>query len=59
MIEAISLTLPESPTLCEGETTTLTVSDVMPKGTTVTWESDPTIVGSNEGESVEVEVVYI
>ncbi|MBR4838940.1 MAG: T9SS type B sorting domain-containing protein [Paludibacteraceae bacterium] len=58
VIEAISLTLPPSPTLCEGETTTLTVSDVLPKGTTVTWESDPTITSSNEGESVDIEVVY-
>jgi len=58
VIEAISLTLPDSPTLCEGESVTLTVTDVLPEGTTVSWEADPTITSSSEGESVTVEPAY-
>ena len=58
VIEAISLTLPDSPTLCEGESVTLTVGDVQPEGTTVSWEADPTITGTNEGETITVEPTY-
>ena len=56
VIPAISVTLPSTPTICEGEETTLTISDVKPEGTTITWSDDPTISGS--GETVTAAPTY-
>ena len=58
VIPAISLTVPEVQTVCEGESVTLTVTDVSPEGTTVSWKADPTITGSTDGESTTATPTY-
>ncbi len=55
VIPAISMDTPEPVTLCEGEETKLTVQNVSPQGTTVSWFKDPTILSATE-DSLEVTV---
>jgi gliding motility-associated-like protein len=43
VIPSISLDVPEVQTICEGEEVELAVSNVQPDGTTVSWQTDPTI----------------
>jgi gliding motility-associated-like protein len=43
VIPSISLDVPEAQTVCEGEEVELAVSNVQPDGTTVSWQTDPTI----------------
>lgn len=50
----ISLTLPEPPTICAGESAELTVTNVSPDGTTIVWNADATIQSGLEGESITV-----
>ena len=47
VIPAISVTLPETPTICEGEEVSMTVTNIQPEGTTVEWRTDPTIVSTS------------
>ena len=58
VIPAISLTVPPVPNVCEGEETTLTVTNVAPEGTTVSWISDPTILEGENSETVRVKPSY-
>lgn len=58
VIPAISVTLPATPTICEGEEVELKVTNVVPEGTTITWNSDNTILGTNEGEVINVKPKY-
>lgn len=58
VIPAISMTLPQIPVVCEGEETTLTVTDVQPMRTTVSWTDDPTIVEGNTMETVRVKPTF-
>ena len=54
VIPTISVTLPEQPTICSGETVDLEVTNIVPDGTTIVWTSDPTIQSSLEATSVTV-----
>ena len=54
VIPTISVTLPEQPTICGGETVDLKVTNIVPEGTTIVWTSDPTIQSSLEATSVTV-----
>lgn len=58
VIPAISVTLPETPTICEGEETELTISDIAPEGTTISWKADPTILSDLESETITVQPTY-
>ena len=58
VIPAIDLTVPPVLTICEGDDVDLTVTDVTPSGTTVTWKADATINGTTEGETVNVSPTY-
>ncbi len=58
VIPAISLTVPEIPNICEGTETVLTVTNISPDGTTISWASDPTIVEGSNSESVRVKPTY-
>lgn len=58
VIPAISVKLPETPTICEGEETVLSVSDVAPEGTTISWKEDPTITSGRESESITAKPIY-
>lgn len=58
VIPAISVKLPEVTTICEGEETELSVSDVSPEGTTISWKEDPTILNGRESESITVKPTY-
>lgn len=55
VIPAITFDLPATETLCEGEEVTLAVQNVSPKGTTISWERDNTIVSSS-ADSLEITV---
>ena len=59
VIPAISVTLPATRTICEGEEIDLVVTDVQPAGTTVTWDSDNTIQGTNLGETITVKPKFV
>lgn len=50
----INVTLPEEPTICEGEETELVITDIKPVGTTIEWQSDPTIMTETNSERVTV-----
>ncbi len=58
VIPAITLVIPPMQEICEGESATLSVSNVRPLGTTVSWVADPTIVGTTDGDSITVKPVY-
>ena len=58
VIPAISFTIPETPTVCEGEEAILTITNVAPEGTSISWMSDPTIVEGENSESVRVKPTY-
>ena len=58
VIPAISLTVPDVQTVCEGESVTLTVTDVAPTGTTISWTADPTITSGTDGESITAAPTY-
>ena len=58
VIPAISVTLPDVPVICEGEETELVITDVKPDGTTIEWQSDPTILTTTEGERVTVQPTF-
>ncbi len=58
VIPAIQLTLPEVPNICEGSEATLTVTNVGPEGTSVTWTDDPTIIEGANSETVRVKPTY-
>lgn len=55
---AISVTLPDEPTICEGEETELVITDIQPDGTTLEWQADPTILTSTTSESVTVQPTF-
>ena len=55
---AISVTLPDEPTICEGEETELVITDIQPDGTTLEWQADPTILTATDKESVTVQPTY-
>ena len=54
----IALTLPETPIVCAGETIDLSVSNVLPEGTTIVWNDDATIQSGLQGESITVMPKY-
>ena len=58
VIPAISLTVPEIPNICSGTETLLTVTNVQPVGTSVTWTDDPTIIEGKNSETVRVKPVF-
>ena len=59
VIPAISLDLPDPVTLCEGEQTDLTVQNVAPVGTTVSWYADETILSATaDSLTVTVQPTY-
>ncbi len=59
VIPSISVTLPETPTICAGETVDLSITNVSPDGTTITWNSDATIQSALEGETVSVKPNFV
>lgn len=58
VIPAIEVTLPATPTLCEGEQVKLEVKDIQPVGTTVSWVADPTIIDGQTTPIVTVQPTY-
>lgn len=58
VIPAIEVTLPATPTLCEGEQVKLEVKDIKPVGTTVSWVADPTIIDGQTTPIVTVQPTY-
>jgi gliding motility-associated-like protein len=59
VIPAISLDLPDPVTICEGEQTDLTVQNVAPVGTTVSWYADETILSAtSDSLTVTVQPTY-
>lgn len=58
VIPAISLTVPEIPNICSGTETLLTVTNVQPVGTSVSWTDDPTIIEGKNSETVRVKPVF-
>ena len=59
VIPAITLDLPETVTLCEGEETDLTVQNVAPIGTTISWFADETILSATDDSlTVTVKPTY-
>lgn len=58
VIPAIDVTLPATPTLCEGEQVKLEVKDIQPVGTTVSWVADPTIIDGQTTPIVTVQPTY-
>ena len=59
VIPAISLDLPETVTICEGEETDLTVQNVAPVGTTISWFADETILSATDDSlTVTVKPTY-
>ena len=59
VIPAISLDVPPVVTLCEGEETDLTVQNVSPVGTTVSWLADETILSASaDSTTVTVKPTY-
>ena len=59
VIPAISLDLPDPVTLCEGEQIDLTVQNVAPVGTTVSWYADETILSATaDSLTVTVQPTY-
>ncbi|MBO7428614.1 MAG: T9SS type B sorting domain-containing protein [Paludibacteraceae bacterium] len=59
VIPAISLDLPDPVTICEGEQTDLTVQNVAPVGTTVSWYADETILSAtSDSMTVTVQPTY-
>ena len=59
VIPAITLDLPETVTLCEGEQTELTVQNVAPVGTTISWYEDETILSAtSDSLTVTVQPTY-
>ena len=55
---AISVTLPDEPTICEGEETELVITDIQPDGTTLEWQADPTILTATNSERVTVQPTF-
>ncbi len=55
---AISVTLPDEPTICEGEETELVITDIQPDGTSIEWQADPTILTATNKESVTVQPTF-
>jgi len=59
VIPAISLDLPDPVTICEGEQTDLTVQNVAPVGTTISWYADETILSAtSDSLTVTVQPTY-
>ena len=58
VIPAIEVTIPATPTLCEGEQTKLQVTNIRPIGTSVSWVADPTIIDGQDGEILTVQPTY-
>lgn len=55
---AISVTLPDEPTICEGEETDLVITDIQPSGTSIEWQADPTILTATTSERVTVQPTF-
>lgn len=55
---AISVTLPDEPTICEGEETELVITDIQPSGTSLEWQADPTILTATNSERVTVQPTF-
>jgi len=51
----INVTLPAEPVICEGEEAELVITNIQPNGTTIQWQSDPTIMTSTNSERVTVQ----
>ena len=58
VIPAISVQLPTTPTICEGEEVDLEVTNIQPQGTTVSWEADATIVSGENSSKATVKPTY-
>ena len=58
VIPAISVKLPATPTICEGEEVDLEVTNIQPQGTTVSWEPDATIVSGENSSKATVKPTY-
>ena len=58
VIPAISVQLPATPTICEGEEVDLEVTNIQPQGTTVSWEADATIVSGENSSKATVKPTY-
>ncbi len=54
----INVTLPDEPTICEGDETDLVITDIKPDGTTIEWQTDPTILTATNSESVTVQPTF-
>ena len=60
VIPAISVTIPDPTTLCEGEAADVVITDIQPEGTVIRWEADTTIISEEmESPSVRVKPVYL
>ena len=58
VIPAISVKLPATPTICEGEEVDLEVTNIQPQGTTVSWQADATIVSGENSSKATVKPTY-
>lgn len=59
VIPAISVTIPDPITICEGESAEIELTNISPEGTVIRWADDETIVsGDLDSPSITVEPVY-
>lgn len=58
VLQAIEVELPDVQTVCEGSEVTIALKSVSPEGTTIEWESDPTITSGLTEESITVLATY-
>ena len=58
VIPAISVKLPATPTICEGEEVDLEVTNIQPQGTTVSWQADATIISGENSSKATVKPTY-